>query len=146
MIFPWARSRSRLASPSPNLHASQSAFTESGASILDLSYDATSSNTVFVDAAVRVARSFVSRGELFTPRAEIGIQQVLAGARPEVTVRDGLDSALEKGIGIAPISALLGAGVAVAVNRNFSGLVGYRGTLSGRETGSRFVVGLRYTL
>ena len=71
------------------VHAGESGFTETGASLLDLSYSDTNTDMAEGQVSVRVTRQFAAGLWQVAPWAEAGVQETVSGLTRGVVVSDG---------------------------------------------------------
>jgi outer membrane autotransporter protein len=124
------------------VHTGQAGFTESGASLLDLAYSRTATDTVEGRLTVRAARHFaVSRWGL-EPWVEAGVREMFSGLARGVVATDGTVSSSIAGVSPAPTAGVIGVGLSAAPGQAVSLFVRYQGQFSANQIESAFSAGL----
>ncbi|MGH7120313.1 MAG: autotransporter outer membrane beta-barrel domain-containing protein, partial [Acetobacteraceae bacterium] len=126
------------------LHAHQGGFTETGASLLDLTYDSLNTDESDATLSLRVSRSFALQSWQLSPWIEAGVQETFSGTSRTASVSAGPFSATVAGVSPAPTAGTAGVGIRFAANRNLVGFLRYQGLLSANQTASAFSAGIRY--
>ncbi|MGH7086055.1 MAG: autotransporter domain-containing protein, partial [Acetobacteraceae bacterium] len=126
------------------LHAHQAAFSETGASLLDLAYGGLNTDESDGRLSLRLLRGLTLHGWHLTPWIEAGVQQTFSGTSRTAAVSAGTFSATVAGVSPAPTAGTGGVGVRFAATKNLDGFVRYQGLFSANETASAFSAGVRY--
>ncbi|MGH7188503.1 MAG: autotransporter outer membrane beta-barrel domain-containing protein, partial [Acetobacteraceae bacterium] len=126
------------------LHAHQGAFSETGASLLDLAYGGLNTDESDGRLSLRLLRGLTLHGWHLTPWIEAGVQQTFSGTSRTAAVSAGTFSATVAGVSPAPTAGTGGVGVRFAATKNLDGFVRYQGLFSANETASAFSAGVRY--
>jgi outer membrane autotransporter protein len=126
------------------IHAGQAGFSETGASLLDLTYAGTNTDVAEGRLALRVMQSFSTGGWTLLPWVEAGVQETFAGLSRGVVASDGAFSAGVSGVSPAPSSAVLGIGVTASAAASWDVFAAYQGLFSANQTGNAFSAGFAY--
>jgi len=124
------------------LHAGQSGFSETGGSLLDLGYGATSTDEVAARLTARLMHSFAARSWVLAPWAEAGVQETLSGLSRGVVVTAGEFSSRVAGVAPATIAAMIGVGLDAAANDAMHLFIRYQGLFSANQLENAFSAGL----
>jgi uncharacterized protein with beta-barrel porin domain len=124
------------------LSAEQNGFSESGASILDLTYGATSTDAIQTRLSARVMRNYGFGTWSVEPWAEAGVQEQWTGLNRTVSVVDGAYGAAVPGVSTAPTSALVGLGVEASSPQGLDVYIRYDGQIAANSIGTAFTAGV----
>ena len=126
------------------IHAGQSGFAESGASLLDLTYPTTHADMTDGRLTVRAMRQFTAGSWQLVPWAEAGMQQTFSGLSRDVLVTDGPFSADVAGVSPAPTAGVVGVGMDAAATSAMDLFFRYQGQFSANQTGTAFSAGMAW--
>lgn len=124
------------------IHAGQAGFTESGASLLDLAYSHTATDTVEGRLTVRAAQQFVAGGWGLEPWVEAGVQETFSGLSRGVVATDGSVSSSIAGVSPAPTAGVIGVGLNAGATAALSLFIRYQGHFSANQIENAFSAGL----
>lgn len=124
------------------LHASQAALSESGAGMLDLSYGATSADTVEGRLSARVMHGFVAGTTWLEPWVEAGVASSFNGLSRTVQVSEGTVGSAVSAASQAPVSGVVGVGLNAVVSTSLDLFVRYDEQFSANQTENAFSAGL----
>lgn len=123
-------------------YAGQGGFSETGASLLDLTYAATHADVTAGYLAVRGTRRFAAGGWALLPWIETGVQETFSGLSRDVLTTAGAYSAGVAGVSPSPTAALVGVGLTAGRTDALDLFVQYQGQLSADQTQNAFSAGL----
>lgn len=124
------------------IHAGQSGFGESGASLLDLTYTDSHADEALGRLTLRAMRSFAAGMWKLEPWAEAGVQETFFGLSRDVVVTDGAFSAGVAGVSPSPTAAVVGLGIDADATNALDLFLRYQGLLSANQTESAFSAGV----
>lgn len=125
------------------IHAGQSGFAESGASLLDLNYSGSNADQVQGRLTARAKRTVALGGWGVAPWVEAGVQETLFSTSHTVLATDGTYSAAVSGVSPAPTAGLVGVGVDADATNGLDLFVRYQGLFSANLSENAFTGGLR---
>jgi outer membrane autotransporter protein len=126
------------------IHAGQAGFTETGASLLDLTYAATHTDVTEGRLAVRAMQSFTADTWSLLPWAEAGMQQMFSGLSRTVLASAGTASAGVAGVSPAPLAGTVGIGLTASASQALDLFLTYQAQLSVNQISNAFSAGLVY--
>jgi outer membrane autotransporter protein len=126
------------------IHAGQNGFSESGASILDLTYANTNADVFEGRLVGRVMQRFVAGTWSLVPYVAAGLQETFTGLSRGVTVTDGVFAGSAAGISPAPTAGVVGVGVSAGMTEALDLFIAYQGQFSANQAENTFAAGLTY--
>jgi outer membrane autotransporter protein len=126
------------------IHAGQSGFSESGASILDLTYANTNTDVFEGRLVGRFMKRFVAGTWALVPYAEAGVQETFTGLSRGVTMTDGTFTGTAAGVSPAPTAGIVGVGVTAGMTADLDLFLDYQGQFSANQAENSFAAGLAY--
>ena len=126
------------------VHAGQSGFSESGASILDLTYANTNADLFEGRLVGRFMKRFVAGTWALVPYAEAGVRETFTGLSRDVTMTDGTFTGSAAGVSPAPTAGIVGVGVSAGMTEALDLFLGYQGQFSANQAENTFAAGLAY--
>ncbi|MDE2515499.1 MAG: autotransporter domain-containing protein [Rhodospirillales bacterium] len=124
------------------LHADQAGFTETGGSLLDLTYADTGTDQLQGRLTTRVSRQYRLGDWALEPWAEAGLREAFTGLARTAYVTDGGYSASVAGVSPAPLAGVVGLGVEAATTHGLDVFLHYQGQFAANLNENAFSAGI----